>query len=394
LPSRGQRSARARALLLSLLTRDGPHTRSELAELSGLSLSTVIDAASLLLGQRVIEEVNTPHQRRPGRPASLLRIQPTSSLVGLLGVGRRGVHAAVIGSDATVRSKRARRMDFANPDAGLPLLVDVLNQAVADAHLVPDDLATVVLAVPAPVLGERPTTLRHDVVGLAPENSGRIQWLGTDPRNVLQNLLGAPLTVENDANLAALGEATYGVGRTFHTVIYVMLASGLGGGVVINKQLLRGTTGLAGEFGHLPVDPRGRLCVCGAIGCLGGQADIYQLLRRMEPAFDGDLTIERLGDLCTHGNRPTLRLLHDLGMTIGSALGAACVVLNPDAIIIDGTLRSSASPVIAGIREGIEHRAPAAATSAVAILPGSLQDDAGIYGALALSTNRADGRRQ
>jgi predicted NBD/HSP70 family sugar kinase len=383
---RDDRTERRRAHLLAALTREGALSRAELAARTGLPSSTVIDLAAQLLLEGLVEEIDGPRPARPGRPAMLLRLHPATGYVGFLGINRGGLQAAVIAGDGTVQAKAARLLDYTQPDGGIALLAELLDKSISGAGLTRQNLGRRVLSVPAPVHNGRPTTLRAETPGLASYKSGRIRWIGLDPGGELQGLVGAPVVVENDANLSALGEAVYGVARSFSIVAYVMLAGGLGGGVVLDKRLLRGATGLTGEFGHIHVDDDGPLCVCGAQGCLGLQGNLHETLRRMEPAFDQELTVDRLSDLCASDHRPTQRLLYDLGAAIGSAIGAACVVLNPDAIVVDGTLKDAVKPVIDGIRHGIERHAPSVAADNLAILPGALHDNAGIYGALALSS--------
>ena len=391
---RDNQSKRRQAALLGALTREGSLSRAELAAHTGMPPSTVIDLAARLLHEGLIEEIDAPRRTRPGRPAALLRLHAATGYVGFLGINRGGLQAAVIGGDGTLHAKLARPMDYTQPHGGMPLLVELLDQATHAAGLTRKHLGSIVLSVPAPVHNGRPTTLRADVPGLAAYKSGRVRWIGSNPGAELQTLLGTEVMVENDANLAAVGEAVYGIARPFSIVTYVMIAGGLGGGAVLDKRLLRGATGLAGEFGHLHVDDAGPLCVCGAQGCLGSRGNLHETLRRMEPAFDQELTIERLSDLCASDHRPTLRLLYDLGVTIGGALGAACVVLNPDAIVVDGTLKDAVKPVIDGIRHGIQRHAPSAAADTLTILPGALHDNAGIYGALAVCSDSPLDRRE
>jgi predicted NBD/HSP70 family sugar kinase len=348
---------------------------------------TITAVADRLLAEGVIDELKGQRRGRPGRPAAVLQVRPQARFIGVLGIARGGLQAAVIGSDATILGRRVRPVDYTRPNGGMHLLVELLGRVVEDLGLTSAALDTLVLSVPAPVHHGRPTTLRADVPGLRPQYAGRVRWIGADPGAELEAMLGTRLTVENDANLAALGEAVYGTGRPFSVIVYVMMAGGLGGGVVVDKRLVRGAVGLAGEVGHLHLDDAGPLCVCGARGCLGACIGFVDTMKRMEPAFDQERIVERLSELCARGHSATFRLLCDLGEEIGNALGAACAVLDPDAIIVDGTLQNAVRPVIDGIRAGIERHAPAASLDSVAILPGALHDTAQIHGALALSSD-------
>jgi predicted NBD/HSP70 family sugar kinase len=153
---------------------------------------------------------------------------------------------------------------------------------------------------------------------------------------------------------------------------------------VIGRRLIRGAAGFAGELAHLRVEDNGPVCVCGSRGCLAQRADLYEIVRLMEPAFDRAMTLERVIALSADHDEPTRRLLSDLGRVICEGLGPACALLNPDAITIDGTLAAAAEPIIDGIRDGVARTAPAAAFESVTINVGALGSTAQLFGALSL----------
>src|SRR5581483_1630051 len=108
-------------------------------------------------------------------------------------------------------------------------------------------------------------------------------WVGLDAASWLGERLSVPVDVENDANLGALAESVLGAGRGANELAYVMLSSGIGGGLVLEGRLYRGARGMAGEIGHVSVDDAGHMCRCGNRGCLEtvvGAAALTELLRR------------------------------------------------------------------------------------------------------------------
>jgi predicted NBD/HSP70 family sugar kinase len=193
-----------------------------------------------------------------------------------------------------------------------------------------------------------------------------------------------PAFVENDANLGALGEATFGAGRGVDSFVFLKLVRRVGAGLVVGGRLHRGATGFAGELGHVHVRDDGPLCVCGGRGCLNrllGNA----LVEAVQPAYDRPLTVRDVLDLAAAGEAGPRRVLGDLGRAIGRPLADFATLFNPAAVVVDRSLGPAVVDVIAGIREMLDRFAAPAAASAVSVVAGALGDDADLLGAAALA---------
>jgi predicted NBD/HSP70 family sugar kinase len=190
--------------------------------------------------------------------------------------------------------------------------------------------------------------------------------------------------VENDANLGALGEATFGAGRGIDTFLYVKLARNVGAGLIVGGRLHRGATGYAGELGHVQVRDDGPLCACGGRGCLHallGDA----LVQAVQPAYERALTFRDVLDLAANGESGPRRVLEDTGRTLGRPLADFATLFNPEAIVVDGSFAPAVGYVIAGIRASLERYAAPVAGAAVSVISGALGDDADLLGAAALA---------
>ena len=312
-----------------------------------------------------------------------MRLRAPSGALGLLVVARGGLLAGLIAPSGDVRGLTERAVDG---DVGLTTASEVFREALATAGLAPHDVSEVFLALPAPVHDGRIVPLLGGPrLPAGIPTSTRLRRLGESPGAALEDLLSVRVRVENDANLEALGEATFGAARGADITVHVKLVGGLGAGVVIGGELIRGSAGFAGELAHMHVDDNGPVCRCGNRGCLAGRVDLAELTRMKRPAFDKTMKLETVIAHCSHGDEPTLRMLQDLGRLIGEGLGGACVVLNPNVITIDGALGAAVEPLIDGVREGVSRTAPGAAADAVRIVAGSLGLNASLYGALALA---------
>jgi len=164
---------------------------------------------------------------------------------------------------------------------------------------------------------------------------------------------------------------------------------GIGAGLVLDGRLHRGTTGLAGEIAHVSVRDDGPLCLCGNRGCL---ATVYrngpQLIDEIQTAYGLPITFEDMQSLAAHGDTGVRRILTDLGRTIGRPLADLAVLLNPDAIVIDGALGPAARYVVDGVREAVDRHAPPMISEALVVRPGTLGDNAQLLARVALARER------
>jgi predicted NBD/HSP70 family sugar kinase len=200
----------------------------------------------------------------------------------------------------------------------------------------------------------------------------------------------APVVAENDANLGALGESSFGAGRGLDSFVYVMLGHGVGAGLVLGGRLHRGAAGFAGELAHVQVrDPEdGPLCICGGRGCLAQVMgpSLHEFVRR---AYAQRLSVPEVLSLAAGREPGVRRTFSDLGRTVGRPLADLCTMLDPAAVVIDGSLGAAGEPVMAGIREAIDRHAAPAVADSVRVLAGQLGERAEVLGAVALVRQRS-----
>jgi predicted NBD/HSP70 family sugar kinase len=195
-------------------------------------------------------------------------------------------------------------------------------------------------------------------------------WVGVGPADEMRRRLELPIIVDNDANVAALAEAAFGAGSHASDLIYLMASSGIGAGMLLSGRLYRGADGLAGELGHVLVDPGGRVCRCGNRGCLetvAGADALAELLRLSHgEGLDGP-TIVRMAQ---EGDLGCRRVIGDAGRAIGRAAATLVNVLNPELLVVGGDLAQAGDLLLDGVRETL---------ALAALLSGYTIDSAG-YG--------------
>ena len=190
----------------------------------------------------------------------------------------------------------------------------------------------------------------------------------------IEDLAGAPAVMDNDANAGALGEGVFGAGRGCHSLFYMTLSTGIGGGIVIDGQVYRGADSFAGEIGHINIVPDGPECLCGSRGCF-------------ERMCCG-LWLER-----DYG-RPAKDLFQDIDFVkryvvlLARGLKAAIMLLNPERFVIGGGISKAGDRLFVPLREELDRQITSWSRARRDVVPAQLGDDSVLYGALVLAQQR------
>jgi predicted NBD/HSP70 family sugar kinase len=215
-------------------------------------------------------------------------------------------------------------------------------------------------------------------------------WSGVHPASAMTERLGMSVHVDNDANLGALAEARFGAGRGVADLVFVMLASGVGAGLMVDGRIYRGTGGTAGEIGHTIVDENGAICHCGNRGCLETQASTPAMLDLMRATRGDDFTVEELIEDARDGDAACGRVVADAGRHVGVAVANLVSLINPQRVIIGGELAAAGDVLMRPLQEAVERFAIPAAAREVEVVTGELGDRAEVLGALALAMGESD----
>ncbi len=191
--------------------------------------------------------------------------------------------------------------------------------------------------------------------------------------------------LENDANVAALGEHWLGGARGEENVLTVTLGTGIGGGLILGQRLFTGSTGLAAEIGHICVDPTGPTCGCGNRGCMETLASATAASRRARDAgLEPDL--RELSERARNGESAPQQLLREVGRDLGRGLAQAVMLLDLECFLIGGGFGASLDLLLQGIGDGLLERSYGRERDSFRILPATLGSDAGWIGAARLGS--------
>jgi predicted NBD/HSP70 family sugar kinase len=312
-------SMRARNLevVLGAVSRGGPLTRAALAERTGLTKSTVSKLVGDLVDAGLLAETGPARAGERGRPG--VEVVLSGARVASLGLEINVDYLAVRVLDLTGGVRFAARSERDNrgsrPKKVLGELQALASEALTETHRLGLEVAGAVLAVSGPV---------GDGVLFSAPNLG---WQDVRPADLLH--LPIPVELDNEANLAALGELWYGDGE--RDFLYVSGEIGIGAGLVVDGTLFAGATGLAGELGHVVVAPEGPACRCGGNGCLETFAGQEALLTAGHAS-----SVPALLAALSRGDAAALAACAAAGRALGVALTSAVNLLDLDRIVLGG----------------------------------------------------------
>jgi predicted NBD/HSP70 family sugar kinase len=235
------------------------------------------------------------------------------------------------------------------------------------------DIDAIGLGLPAPV---------DTVTGQVGSEDVLPGWRGVNVAEAMAHRLKVPVSLDNTANLGALGELRNGALHGVRHGCYITVSYGVGAGIVIDGEIFRGSAGTAGEIGHLAIDANGPICRCGNRGCLDTFVGARAILNHLA-ASHGPL---RLGDVMTRaleGDSGCRRVLVDAGHHLGIAVAGLVNLLNPERIVLGGPMAEVGDMVLAPMREAIDRCAIPSAAASVDLRLGELGENADVMGALA-----------
>ena len=184
----------------------------------------------------------------------------------------------------------------------------------------------------------------------------------------------------NDANAAALGEFRFGSGSGYNSIVFVTLGTGIGGGIILNNQLIEGATGSAGEIGHLCIESiNKRTCTCGLSGCFEQYASATGIIKTGEEIIGKTLDCKEIFDLALTGDLKAKEVIEKTIDYLSTGLALICNTINPEAVIIGGGVSAGLAPYIEKIKEEFNKKAFYSVRNTEIKLAVML-NDAGIYG--------------
>jgi len=367
-----------------------PVSRARIAAATGLTKTTVSSLVDDLVSARLVVELGPEARGEIGRPGSALALDPSGYAgIGLeINVDYIAVCLANLVGEVRYLRTRARDNRSQSPAKVLGRAVRMIRTALARAEAARLTVAGLAVAVPGPVETD------SGLLRLAPN----LGWVDVPVAGILADRLAGhdlAVVVDNEANLAALGELWFGGHHDLADFIHVSGEIGVGGGVVLSEELFRGVRGFAGEIGHVVVQPDGPRCRCGARGCLEQVAGQEAILRAAGLTGAVGTSIGQPGGSVAEllararaGDPATLRAVESAGRALGIGLSATVNVVDPSTVVLGG-LYAALEPWLRGpLLEELSERAITHRWSPVQLLASRLGPDAAVRGAAGVVVKR------
>ncbi|MFG2949502.1 ROK family transcriptional regulator [Streptomyces adustus] len=374
------------ARLLKLLRDGGPNSRAQLGDRMDLSRSKLAVEVDRLLETGLVAADGLAASRG-GRRSHNIRLNPDLRFLGV-DIGATSVDVAVTTPELEILGHLNQPMDVREgPVAVFEQVLDMAGKLKASGLAGGFDGAGI--GVPGPVRFP-------DGVPVAPPIMPG--WDGFPVREALSQELGCPVMVDNDVNLMAMGEQHAGVARTTADFLCVKIGTGIGCGIVAGGQVHRGTTGSAGDIGHIQAVPDGRPCACGNRGCLEAHFSGAALARDAMQAAQQGLSVELAGRFETNGtltaadvaaaaaagDATALELIREGGTHVGQIIAGLVSFFNPGLVVIGGGVTGLGHNLLAAIRTQVYRQSLPLATRNLPIVLGELGPSAGVIGAARL----------
>lgn len=368
----------------------GGISRAELARQMNLTRSGVSIIIDDLKAKKLVDEIEIG-PATGGRRAILLAINPNFGMV--VGIDMGATHLNIIVADYSAHVLA----EVEHPLAVAEGPMSCLNQI--DTHLMAllekldvniEQVAAIGIGVPGPVVTS------SGEVSSPPIMPG---WDGFPIKKNLEELWNKPIVVSNDAEMGVIGEWAYGAGRGESNLAYVKVGTGVGAGLLLNGHVYRGTTGFAGEIGHITIEENGPICTCGNHGCLEALAGGKAIARKAREAIESGKRTEltaiapekiravHVAAAAQRGDLVAQQIITDAGVHLGIALASLVNLFNPGMIIIGGGVSQLGDLLLEPIRKTVAERSIQSAARAVRISSAVLGRRASSIGAVVQAIN-------
>jgi len=365
-------------------------SRSELAASTGLGRAIVAQRVGELIERGLVVEGDVGPSTG-GRPPRQLTFRADAGHALVADIGATSIDVAITTLDGEILGHHAEpaRVD-AGPERCLDRVDALFERLLGTVDHVPGNLWGIGIGVPGPVEFESGKPISPPIMP---------GWDGYPVRERFAARYRAPVWVDNDVNLLALGEWRAGVAIGHDNVVVVKIGTGIGAGIISEGRLHRGAQGSAGDVGHIQVvDDPSVICRCGNVGCLEALAGGAAIARageaaardgrspRLRAALDhaGTVSAEDVARAASFGDPVAVALLQDAARLVGSMLASIVNFFNPSLIVVGGGVANSPDQLLAVIRETIYRRSLPLATRDLLIQPSSLGGLAGVIGASAM----------
>ncbi|MGJ8530312.1 ROK family transcriptional regulator [Maritalea sp.] len=315
-------------VVIEVIRTQAPISKTEIATITSLSRQTIQYIVAELEAAELVELIDGEIKGR-GHPGKKIVLAPTGAFNIGIHVDKLSIRAVVCDLVGDVVWQQSQRLKNWNIDDANRLIKSVFDKFVAEHPSKAKKLVGVGVAAPGP----------FNETNIRPDDLANFQQVGTS-KNIkkLSAEIGLPFIVENDATAGAIGEHLHGEGKPFDTFVFLQFGIGLGAGLILNGNKFAGSSEIAGEVGHIVVEPDGLNCSCGKSGCLERYLSIDALCRDLNLQIDDETLNEKITELIAQRNQALLDWIDEATPRFRQLVNTLEMIVDPEIIIVGGTV--------------------------------------------------------
>ena len=378
-------------LILSIIKEQGPISRVAIARETNLTKSAISKVVTNLIKRGIVEEVGIGNTS-VGRKPIMLKLTTDDYFIVGVGIRRTKVFVGIAnlqGNIITRRKTPLKKED--NQEIILKKLISLIYKTIKDSGIPREKVIGIGIGSPGPLYA-------HSGVILSPPNFPG--WHSVPLKKLIEEEFRVPVFIDNDANVAALGEKWFGNGQGIDNFIYISVDKGVGAGIVISGRVYRGVSGIAGEFGHISILLKGKRCECGNYGCLenlaGGLAIVSKakklissgrktmLAKMLKGRLEDDIGIEVIIEAARRKDELALELLGEATRYLGIGVANLVNLFDTKTLIFGGWVAQGEEILLEPIRKIVKKRVYPSLVRDLEIISSDFGEEIYMIGAVAL----------
>ncbi|MDI3482017.1 MAG: hypothetical protein PWQ97_1672 [Tepidanaerobacteraceae bacterium] len=376
-----------KSIVLNFIRKKGQISRADIAKKTGLNRSTVSALVDELISDGLIVEKGIGTSKGGRKPVILAINKEAGNIIGVdLGVN----YILVVLVNLLGEIIRERRVNISaqnSVEKNIEMLLGLIQEVLKNAPVALKGLLGIGIGVPGIVNYEKGLVL------MAPN----LRWVNVGLKDIVEERFKVPVFIDNEANAGAIGEKWFGLGKKATNFVYVSAGIGVGTGIIINNELYRGSSGLAGEMGHMTIDMNGKACSCENLGCweeYASEKALFRYLKEQSGSCGGnskidlkkidEMTVFDVVDTAKAGDPLAVSAFRWVGKHLGVGVANIVNTFNPDLVVIGNTISMAKDIIIEEITKEVQQRSFISRYSKVTIAPSQLNMHACAMGAVSL----------
>lgn len=331
-----------KAIVLDTIIKNSPLSRAQLSDMTGLNKGTVSTLVNELIGEQLVYEIGLGRSSGGRKPVMLVFNKSAGYAIGI-DLGVHYILAVLTDLDGQIVAEKQIELEAHDTASALDALIDTAQALTAQAPPSPYGIIGAGVGV-AGIVDDA------GVVLFAPN----LEWEQVELRRMLSDKLGIPVTIDNEANAGALGEMQYGAAKETSDIVYLSVGTGIGAGIVIGKQLMKGAGGFSGEIGHTTIETNGKKCRCGNKGCWEQYASESAVMEKA--AAQGIVKFDKLIELAQQDSPVAVKLFHEVGESLGVGIANIVNSFNPELILIGNQMTQAEKWIRTAIERVVTQR--------------------------------------